>query len=79
MRVNRPEEPVCFGGNGMDRSATRMNLDHSETDPFLWTPESEMWRINRERCGLLFGPAAAILQVAHPRIAQGVFDPITGT
>ena len=33
-----------------------------------------MWRINRERCGLIYGPAAAILQVALPRIAQGVHD-----
>lgn len=45
-----------------------------DTDPFLFTAESEMWRINRERCGLIYGPAAAILQVAHPRIAQGVHD-----
>lgn len=33
-----------------------------------------MWRINHERCGLFYGPAAAILQIAHPRIAQGVAD-----
>lgn len=33
-----------------------------------------MWRINHQRCGLLFGPAAAILQIAHPRIAQGVAE-----
>jgi uncharacterized protein (DUF2236 family) len=33
-----------------------------------------MWRVNRERCGLIYGPAAAILQLAHPRIAQGVYD-----
>lgn len=33
-----------------------------------------MWRINHQKCGLLFGPAAAILQIAHPRIAQGVAD-----
>ena len=45
-----------------------------DTDPFLFAPESEMWRINRERCGLIYGPSAAILQVAHPRIAQGVHD-----
>jgi uncharacterized protein (DUF2236 family) len=43
-------------------------------DPFLFAPESEMWRVNRERCGLIYGPAAAILQLAHPRIAQGVYD-----
>ncbi len=45
-----------------------------ETDPFLFAPDSEMWRVNRERCGLIYGPAAAILQLAHPRIAQGVYD-----
>lgn len=44
------------------------------SDPFLFGPGSEMWRINRERCGLIYGPAAAILQIAHPRIAQGVHD-----
>ena len=45
-----------------------------EADPFLFAPDSEMWRVNRERCGLIYGPAAAILQLAHPRIAQGVYD-----
>jgi uncharacterized protein (DUF2236 family) len=45
-----------------------------EADPFLFAPKSEMWRVNRERCGLIYGPAAAILQLAHPRIAQGVYD-----
>lgn len=45
-----------------------------EADPYIFGPDSEMWRINRERCGLFFGPAAAILQVAHPRVAQGVHD-----
>ncbi len=46
----------------------------TDPDPFVFGPDTEMWRINRERCGLFFGPAAAILQVAHPRIAQGVHD-----
>jgi uncharacterized protein (DUF2236 family) len=45
-----------------------------DSDPFVFAPDSEMWQINRERCGLIYGPAAAILQVAHPRIAQGVYD-----
>ena len=45
-----------------------------EADSFLFGPKSEMWRISRERCGLIYGPAAAILQVAHPRIAQGVYE-----
>jgi uncharacterized protein (DUF2236 family) len=45
-----------------------------DADPFLFGPESEMWRISRERCGLIYGSTAAILQLAHPRIAQGVYD-----
>ncbi len=31
-----------------------------------------MWRINRERVVLLSGPAAAVLQAAHPQVAMGV-------
>jgi uncharacterized protein (DUF2236 family) len=45
-----------------------------DSDPFVFGPESELWRINRQRCGLIYGPAAAVLQIAHPRIAQGVYD-----
>lgn len=41
---------------------------------FAFPLDSEMWRINHQRCGLFFGPAAAILQIAHPRIARGVAD-----
>lgn len=34
--------------------------------------DSMMWRINRERVVLLAGPAAAVLQAAHPQVAMGV-------
>lgn len=43
-----------------------------DPSPYLFALDSEMWQINHQRCGLTFGPAAAILQIAHPRIAQGV-------
>lgn len=43
-----------------------------QTSTGLFGPESVMWRINRERLVLLAGPAAAILQVAHPIVARGV-------
>lgn len=33
-----------------------------------------MWRVCRERCNLLDGGAAAVLQVAHPKIGAGVRD-----
>ena len=42
-------------------------------DEFIpFGPSSMMWRINRERIVLLAGPAAAVLQVAHPQVAMGV-------
>lgn len=51
-----------------------MIMDQPKSSPYLFDLDSEMWRINHEKCGLFFGPAAAILQIAHPRIAQGVAE-----
>ena len=42
----------------------------SAFEPF--TPDSMMWKINRERVVLLGGASAAVLQVAHPQVAMGV-------
>lgn len=33
-----------------------------------------MWKINQERIILLGGPTAAVLQVAHPKVARGVAE-----
>jgi uncharacterized protein (DUF2236 family) len=43
-------------------------------DPVLgfYGPHSVMWRINREAVLLGAGPAALMLQVAHPLVAEGV-------
>ena len=43
-------------------------------DPVLgfYGPASRMWRINREAVLLGAGPAALLLQVAHPLVAEGV-------
>lgn len=38
----------------------------------IFGPDSVTWRVNRERVVLLGGPAAAVLQVAHPVVARGV-------
>ena len=46
----------------------------AEPEEYVFSPDSEVWRINRYANGLIFGPAAVVLQVAHPRIAQGVAD-----
>jgi uncharacterized protein (DUF2236 family) len=43
-------------------------------DPVLgfYGPDSMMWRINREAVLLGAGPAALLLQLAHPHVAEGV-------
>lgn len=41
-------------------------------DPGLFGPGSAAWRIGRERVLLASGPAALLLQVAHPLVAAGV-------
>ena len=43
-------------------------------DPGLFGPSSLIWRIGRERVLLLGGPAALLLQIAHPLVAAGVAD-----
>jgi uncharacterized protein (DUF2236 family) len=45
----------------------------SGSDPGLYGPHSEAWRLNREAMLLLAaGPRALLLQVAHPLVAEGV-------
>lgn len=38
----------------------------------IFTQDSAIWRVTRENVLLLGGPAAAILQIAHPQVALGV-------
>lgn len=41
-------------------------------DPGIFGPDSAAWRIARERAILAGGPAALLLQVAHPLVGEGV-------
>ena len=49
-------------------------MDSARPDPLLgfYGPGSMMWRINREAVLLGAGPAALLLQIAHPLVAEGV-------
>ena len=40
----------------------------------LFGPSSVAWKIDRERAVLLGGERALLMQLAHPRVAQGVSD-----
>ena len=51
-------------------------IERARADPVLgfYGPDSMMWRINREAVLLGAGPAALLLQVAHPLVAAGVAE-----
>jgi uncharacterized protein (DUF2236 family) len=50
-------------------------MGDGSTDPGLFGPESEAWRLDREAMLLLgAGPRALLLQLAHPKVAAGVAD-----
>ena len=67
--MNRVLEAISGGGLSLPP------LEAGTTgDPGLFGPESSIWRIGRERVLLLGGPAALLLQIAHPLIAAGVAD-----
>ena len=38
------------------------------------SPESQLWRVNREPALLLVGMRALLMQIANPKVAQGVAD-----
>jgi uncharacterized protein (DUF2236 family) len=46
----------------------------SSPNEFVFAPDSAMWKIVRHRSILLTGPAAAVLQIAHPRVGLGVME-----
>jgi uncharacterized protein (DUF2236 family) len=49
-------------------------VSEPESQQFVFAPDSAMWKIVRHRSTLLHGPAAAVLQVAHPRVGLGVME-----
>jgi uncharacterized protein (DUF2236 family) len=49
--------------------------DDVRSDPGLFGPDSEAWRLDREAMLLLgAGPRALLLQLAHPKVAAGVAE-----
>jgi len=55
---------------------TSMNLltDRDQLGERLFSPESMIWRVNREMALLLGGGRALLMQLAHPKVAAGVAD-----
>ena len=85
IAISPPAMPMSAGRRPADvtsvplriviSSATMASVKHQpRADPLLgfYGPDSMMWRINREAVLLGAGPAALLLQVAHPLVADGV-------
>ena len=53
------------------------NTDHkiksSSNIKFFYSPDSTIWRINREQVLLLEGARALLMQIAHPLVAESVY------
>jgi len=43
-------------------------------DTFYFPPSSALWKVNREQVLLLGGARALLLQIAHPLVAEAVYD-----
>jgi uncharacterized protein (DUF2236 family) len=47
---------------------------HNAHHTFYFSPDSALWKVNREQVLLLGGARALLLQVAHPLVAEAVYD-----
>ena len=65
-------------GPGRRADRFRQYLEHLardiEPDAGFFSPDTVFWRVSREPALLLAGMRALLLQIAHPKIAQGVAD-----
>lgn len=46
----------------------------SDDSSFLFAPDSAIWHINRERALLLTGLRVLLMQIAHPMVAEAVYQ-----
>ena len=59
------------GGGAVDPPQA---VDRSDPAAYAFPPTSATWHVSRELALLIYGPAAVVLQVAHPKVAAGVRD-----
>ena len=48
--------------------------DTKYTSDYHFTPQSAIWQINRERVLLLTGIKVLLMQIAHPLVAEAVYE-----
>jgi uncharacterized protein (DUF2236 family) len=60
---------MCNGGGN-----NAIMLKEQTAETFYFSPSSTLWKVNREQVLLLGGARALLLQVAHPLVAEAVYD-----
>lgn len=78
----KPSHPCYDLGMHGSTNSTRFFYDYlcalgdEVADPVkgFFGPESSVWQINREAVLMLGGMRALLMQIAHPKVAQGVAD-----
>ena len=67
-----PDRPTSV--TAADLEARLADLAANAIDPVagLFGPDSALWSINRHACTFLGGGRAALLQIAHPQVAQAI-------
>ena len=65
-----PDETI---DRNFQRHLQELGSDIKATAGFC-SPKSVLWRVNREPALLLVGMRALLMQIAHPKVAQGVAD-----
>ena len=65
--------PYHAAGGAASNAASNA-ADRSDPDAYAFPPDGATWHISRELALLIYGPAAVVLQVAHPKVAAGVRD-----
>lgn len=58
----------------LERALAELRARSVATDPAAgaWGPDSQLWRVAREKCVLAAGGRAALLQLAHPFVGEAV-------
>ena len=66
------ERPATVSAADLETRLARLAAETPDPVAGLFGPESALWSVNRHACTFLGGGRAALLQIAHPQVAQAI-------
>jgi uncharacterized protein (DUF2236 family) len=67
-----PHRPATVSTADLEARLARIAAQTADPVAGLFGPQSAMWSVNRHACMFLGGGRAALLQIAHPQVAQAI-------